>query len=38
MRQIVPYDDKSQCIDVKSSGYDTDIDRNDIQKLNNEDL
>lgn len=33
-----PYDDKSKCIDVKSSGYDTDIDRNDIQKLNNEDL
>lgn len=23
---------------LKSSGYDTDIDRNDIQKLNNEDL
>lgn len=33
-----PYDDKSQCIDVKSSGYDTEADRNDTQESSNEDL
>lgn len=33
-----PYDDKSQCINVRSSGYDIEVNRNDIQESNNENL
>lgn len=33
-----PYEDRSQCIEVRSSGYDIEINKNDIQESNNEDL
>lgn len=33
-----PYNDKSQCINVRSSGWDAEIDRNDIQESDNEGL
>ena len=29
-----PYEDRSQCIEVRSSGYDIEIDKNDIQESN----
>ncbi len=33
-----PYEDRLQCIEVRSSGCDVEIDRNDIQESNDEDL
>lgn len=33
-----PYEDRSQCIEVRNSSCDVEIDKNDMQELNNEDL